>query len=100
MTNPENTNLVLYRCKTMNCVNAGQAFSAGALHSELGGRESTDATIKEMVAANLISLGAHGTFVLTGDGATAISGLVPENRRGRAKSGTWQSKRTVDQSAS
>ena len=99
MTDTENTNLVLYRCKTMNCVYEGQAFSVRALHGELGGREATDATITAMVDAHLISHGANGTFILTGAGAAAISEL-PVKRRSYTKSGTWQSKKTVDQSSS
>ena len=56
-----------------------------ALHGELGGRETTDATITAMVEAQLINHGANGTFILTGAGSAAIAEL-PAKRRSYTKS--------------
>ena len=99
MQSPENTNLVLRRCKTMNCVYEGQSFSIGIMDGELGGRETTEATLKTMTAAKLVSPGQHGTYVLTGAGAEAISGLVSSRRPSHARSGSWQARRPVEKSS-
>ena len=93
MENSENTDLVLRRCRFMNCVQEGQTFSLGIMDSELGGRPTTEATMKSMSAAGLLSAGRHGTYVLTSSGAQAVSGLVASKKPGHARSGNWQARR-------
>ncbi|VVB49867.1 protein of unknown function [Beijerinckiaceae bacterium RH AL1] len=93
MKNAENTELVLRRCKVMNCVLEGQSFSLGIMDSELGGRETVEATMKTMSAAGLVSAGRNGTYVLTGAGAEAIKGLAAGKKPGHARTGNWQARR-------
>ena len=69
------------------------------MDSELGGRETTEATIKTMTAAGLVSPGLHGTYVLTAPGASAISTLVVNKKPGHARSGAWQARRTEEKPA-
>ena len=78
----------------MNCVQEGQSFSLGIMDSELGGRETTEATMKSMSQAGLVSAGRNGTYVLTGPGALAISGMVISKKPSHARSGNWQARRT------
>ncbi len=99
MKNSENTDLVLRRCKFMNCVQEGQTFSLGIMDSELGGRETSEATMKTMSAAGLISPGLNGTYVLTGPGAQAISTLVVSKKPSHQRSGAWQARRTEEKPA-
>lgn len=99
MKNSENTDLVLRRCKFMNCVQEGQSFSLGIMDSELGGRETAEATMKTMTTAGLISAGKHGTYLLTGAGAEAVKTLVVTRKPSHARSGAWQARRTEEKPA-
>ncbi len=77
----------------MNCVQEGQSFSLGIMDSELGGRQTTEATMKTMSEAGLVSPGRNGTYVLTSHGAQAISTMVVSKKPSHARSGNWQARR-------
>ena len=64
--------LVLQRCRSMNCINEGQALSLGTFDSDFGGRNAVLATIEAMVAAKLIVGGPSGAYLLTSAGADIL----------------------------
>ena len=64
--------IVLQRCKSMNCITEGQALSLGTFDSEFGGRNNVIAAMKAMVVANLIVNGPSGTYLLTRSGADVL----------------------------
>ena len=77
---------VLQRCKSMNCINEGQAISLGTFDSDFGGRSNVVGTMKALVDAKLIVNGPSGTYLLTRAGAEAmLSSVVAQKNQVKAR---------------
>ena len=68
--------IILYRCKSMNCVNEGQTISLGMFDSDFGGRDLAADAMKTAVGSNIVNEGRNNTYVLTGIGAEALAKSV------------------------
>jgi len=69
----KNTQIILRRFKTLNCVTAGQVMSIGMFQSDFGGLDHAKTAMKAVMADNLVAEGPHGTYMLTSAGAEALS---------------------------
>jgi hypothetical protein len=67
-----NAQLLLDRCKTMNCLYAGQSISLRSFANICGGDEPTTKATDELIGHSFFIKSATGTYTLTEAGAGAI----------------------------
>ena len=67
-----NAQLLLDRCKIMNCIYAGQSISLRSFANICGGEEPTTTATDELIAHSFFVKSTTGTYKLTEAGADAI----------------------------